>query len=286
MLGLGEQVERHRHGVGRIIQDHRQLARSREAVDANFAEELALRLGDPGVAGARDHVHGVDRVGSERQGRHPVRAAKRVDLIGTRNRSGGEGHRAHAAVRLRRRREREPLHPGGPRRHAAHQDRGRVGRPSTRRVHAGRGDRPFLDLHPLALRQIDLDRGSVELGVGDRADVARRQFQRGDQLGMHVLSGSDEALARDPVRLGPLDDPVEVDDELVQRGVPALADRGDDLADPLREPWRWRRGGADAVHDLGRVDPVPVHPRDPHGDTCLARRANMVSRQKSLIQSP
>ena len=60
VLGLPEQVGGDELGVGRLVGDHEDLGRAGEQVDADRPEQLALGLGDVGVAGADDHVHRLE----------------------------------------------------------------------------------------------------------------------------------------------------------------------------------------------------------------------------------
>ena len=64
-----------------VAGDHHQLGRARDAVDADLADELALRLLHVAVARAGDHVHRLDRSGAEGERRDRLRAAHRVDLV-------------------------------------------------------------------------------------------------------------------------------------------------------------------------------------------------------------
>ncbi len=111
VLGLGEQVE---DGVGRagVAPGHDDdVARAGQAVDPDPAEDLALGLGDPGVARAGDHV---DRRRSSRcrrpARRRPGRRPRRGRGSAPASARGGEDRRVHAAVGAGRgaRRRRRP----------------------------------------------------------------------------------------------------------------------------------------------------------------------------------
>ena len=56
MLGLGQQVDRDDERVGVLVGDDEDLGGPGEQVDADLAEQLALGLGDVGVARAGDQV--------------------------------------------------------------------------------------------------------------------------------------------------------------------------------------------------------------------------------------
>ncbi len=122
-------------GVG----DDDELGRPREPVDADGAVELALRLGDPGVAGPGDHVDAVDRSRCpDRQGGD--RPARRRSHRPRRPRRGArrQGRPARGVPSGRGRRdEDDPPDPGHSRRDQAHQDRRGIGGAPTGRVDAG-----------------------------------------------------------------------------------------------------------------------------------------------------
>jgi hypothetical protein len=88
VLGLAEQVGGADLGVHGVVGDHQRLGRPGEQVDADAAEELALGLGDEGVARADQHVDRRDRLGAERHRADRLHAAEHVDLVGA-----GQVHR-------------------------------------------------------------------------------------------------------------------------------------------------------------------------------------------------
>ena len=53
VLGLAEQIDRDHGDVGGVVGDDQNLRRPGKEIDADAAVELALRLRDIGVAGAR-----------------------------------------------------------------------------------------------------------------------------------------------------------------------------------------------------------------------------------------
>ena len=124
VLGLAEQVRRDEPGIGAAVGEHRDLGRASEQVDADRPEELALRLGDVGVAGADDHVHRLEALDPVRQGGQRLDAADAEDLV-----RAGRDHRVELrrvdAVTLARRRDRDdPVDPRGLGRDDRHQRRG------------------------------------------------------------------------------------------------------------------------------------------------------------------
>jgi hypothetical protein len=82
VLGLAEQVGGAHLGVDRVVGDDQRLGGPGEQVDADPAVELALGLGDEGVAGPHQHVDRRDRAGADRHGGDRLDAAEHVDLVG------------------------------------------------------------------------------------------------------------------------------------------------------------------------------------------------------------
>ena len=87
MFRLPQQIGRHHLGVRRVVGDDQHFGRPRQQVDTHPPEQLALGLGDVGIAGSDDHVDGGDLVGPVGHGRERLRAAQQVDLV-----RPGEGH--------------------------------------------------------------------------------------------------------------------------------------------------------------------------------------------------
>src|SRR5581483_6091435 len=90
MLGLPEQVRGADFAVDAVVGDDQRLRRSREQIDADAAEQLALRFRYIGVAGADDHVDWFDALGAERHGGDGLHAAEHVDLVGAAEMHGGD----------------------------------------------------------------------------------------------------------------------------------------------------------------------------------------------------
>ena len=99
MLGLTQQVGRAKLGVGGgFIGDDHGLGRACEKVDPHAAEQLALGLGHIGVAGADQHVDGLDRLGPDRHGAHGLHAAQHIDLMRAAHLHGGHDGRMRFAL--------------------------------------------------------------------------------------------------------------------------------------------------------------------------------------------
>ena len=103
MLGLREQVERQRLGVGVAVGDQHHVARPGEPVDPDLAEHLPLGLLHVKVAGTDDHVDGRHRLGPVRERGDRLRAAHPVDDRRAGQPAGAEDDRVDLAVKARRR---------------------------------------------------------------------------------------------------------------------------------------------------------------------------------------
>ena len=100
VFGLAEQVHRHPVRRRRAVGEHEDLARPRDHVDADLAEDVFLRAGDVGVARSGDLVdarHGRRAVG---QRRHRLRAADGEGAV----HAGHVGRGQHQRVLLAARR--------------------------------------------------------------------------------------------------------------------------------------------------------------------------------------
>ena len=80
----------------RLVGDDQGLGRAGEEVDADAAVELALGLGDIGVARPDQHVDGLDRLGAERHGADRLHAAEAVDHVGAGEMLRGDDRRRRA----------------------------------------------------------------------------------------------------------------------------------------------------------------------------------------------
>ena len=85
-------------GAVPAVRDHHDLAWSCHHVDADDAVQLALGLGDPGVAGAGDDVHGRDAVGAIGERGNGLRAADAPQFVHARDVRGGEDERVDLAI--------------------------------------------------------------------------------------------------------------------------------------------------------------------------------------------
>ena len=81
MFGLPQQVGGAEFRIDRVIGDQHGLGRAGEQVDADAAVQLALGLGDIGVAGTDQHVDRGDGFGADGHRAHRLHAAQHIDLM-------------------------------------------------------------------------------------------------------------------------------------------------------------------------------------------------------------
>jgi hypothetical protein len=136
MLGLRLQVERQRLDVRAVGRDHGQVGRAGEAVDPDHAGHLPLGLLDPEAAWADDHVDLRNGLGAVRERRDRLRTGDREHAVDLAEPRRGEDHR------VRRRGDVDLVDARRTRRDRAHDDGGRVGVATARRVdhRASHGD--------------------------------------------------------------------------------------------------------------------------------------------------
>ena len=85
VLGLADEIARDHARIGGVVGDHRDLRGPGEHVDADLAEQHALRLGDELVARADDDVGGLAGEEAVRHGGDGLHAAQRHDHVGARD---------------------------------------------------------------------------------------------------------------------------------------------------------------------------------------------------------
>ena len=84
MLGLAEQIGGNQRRIGAVVGNDQDLGGARRQVDADETEQLALGLGDIGIAGTGDHVDGTHADAAVGHGAERLHAADGVDLVGAR----------------------------------------------------------------------------------------------------------------------------------------------------------------------------------------------------------
>ncbi len=99
MLGLREEIGSDEIGAGGVVRHHRDFARPGELIDRHRADDLALGLDDPGIAGAENLLHARDAVRAVGERGDGLGSA---DLIDLRRASGAERVGQHFVYRGRR----------------------------------------------------------------------------------------------------------------------------------------------------------------------------------------
>ncbi len=154
MFGLAEQVGGADFAVDAVVGDDQRFGRAGQKIDPDAAEQLALGLGHIGVAGADDHVDGLDRFSAERHGGDGLHAAEDINVIGAAEMHGGDDGRMRPALEWRRAGD-NAFHAG---------DLGGDDR------HMRRGDHRVAAARHIAADRIDRDMLVAEHDAGQRLD--------------------------------------------------------------------------------------------------------------------
>ena len=254
VLGLGQEIRRDPDGIRVAVGDHHHLARARQHVDPDVAEDPPLGERHVDVPRAHDLVHAADRLGAVGQGRDGLGTADPVGLGDAGDARGDQHGRAERPVGRRRRDQHDVPDAGHARRHGGHQHRGRVGRAASRDVDADPVQRADLlaDHRSVAVRHaprarhgrpmeaID-PRGCIAQGLdGPRPHLALRRLVLGRGHGQ--IPGRER-------------DPVEARGELHERRIPLLPHGGHDLPDALMDL---------RIHALGSAIQSLDHAVDAH----------------------
>ena len=103
VLGLGHQVGRDHHRLGRGIGQHADLGGTSDHIDSDVARDNLLGGGNKGVARAGNLVDTRNGLGAVRQRGHSLGAAHHIDFVHAAELCRGKRIRADQAVLLRRR---------------------------------------------------------------------------------------------------------------------------------------------------------------------------------------
>jgi hypothetical protein len=243
VLGLGAEVGRDPGRLGGAVGDDHHLAGAGEEVDPDDAEELALSLGDVGVAGPEDLVDGADAVGAEGEGRDGLNTAHRVDFLDAGEVEGREDVGVDLTVRLGRRAGAQLGHAGDLCGQGGHQRRGHERHLATRDVEAAAADRMVAFADGRAVRVL---RGPA-FGQGPAVEILDTLRGLGEGLplgrveaggGLLDLGGGYPKLADVELRV------VELRRVVEHGGVTAALHVGDDRG----------HGGADVLGGLAVTD--------------------------------
>ena len=180
VLGLGHQVGRDHHGLGRGIGQHADLGRASDHVDSHIARDNLLGRGDKGVARAGDFIDARNGLGTVRQRGHGLGAAHHIDFVHAAELCRGKRVGADQAVFLRRGHHDHALDAGDLGGNGIHEHRGGILRATARHVDAGRRERGHLNAEHRAVRT----RGKpalLDLALVELTNLACSFLQRGDK---------------------------------------------------------------------------------------------------------
>ena len=227
MLGLGHQVCRDHHGLGRGIGQHADLGGASDHVDSHVARDNLLGRGDKGVARAGDLVDARNGLGAVRQRGHGLSAAHHINLVHATELCRGKRVRADQAILLRRGHHDHALDAGDLGGNGVHEHRGGILRATARHIDASRRERGHLNAEYRAVRA----RGKpalLDLALVELANLARGLLKRGDkgrvkafERGIDLLLRQAEALQLNAVKTLTV---------IAHRGIPVGTHVGHDIA--------------------------------------------------------
>ena len=203
MLRLPQQVGGDDAGAGGFVGDHEYLRRAGKQVYADPPEELALGLGDVGVAGAHDHVHGLEAIDRpEGHRRHRLHTAYGVDLVRPRQAHGVDGGSVHTVLPARGAHGDDPADPCDPGGKHAHEGRGDEPVAPARHVGPDGPHRHVAVTERDALPHLDLERRErPQLRLGEPAHLGGGQPQVSPEVLVHGGDGPLDGLLREPKAL-------------------------------------------------------------------------------------
>src|ERR1019366_5055530 len=173
-------------GIGLVVGDHDDLARTGDAVDVDDAEDEPLGARDVKVAGADDLGGALDALRAVREPRDGLGAA-RVDDGRDAREVGGRVDRVVARVAGERRRQDDLGDPGHLRGDGRHDDARRVPGLAARRVDSGASDGP--DAHAQRDARFFVAEPRVALVHVDRAAPRGRELHGAPHVGREPVEG-------------------------------------------------------------------------------------------------
>ena len=195
MLGLGHQVCRDHHGLGRGIGQHADLGGTGDHIDTHITRDNLLGSGDKGVTRAGNLVDARNGLGAVRQRGHGLGAAHHIDFVHSAELCRGERVGADKAVLLRRGHHNHALDAGDLGGNGIHEHGGGILRATARHVDAGRRERGHLNAEHRAIRT----RGKpalLDLALVELANLTRGLLERGDKGRVEALKRGIDLLLR------------------------------------------------------------------------------------------
>ena len=193
VLGLGHQVGRDHHGLGRGIGQHADFGGASDHVDTHVARDNLLGRSDKGVARAGDLVDARNGLGAVRQRGHGLSATHHIDLVHAAELCRGERVGTDQAVFLRRGHHNHALDAGNLGGNGIHEHRGGILRATAGHIDASRRERGHLDAEHRAVRT----RGKpalLDLALVEFANLTRGLLERSDKGRVETFERSIDLL--------------------------------------------------------------------------------------------
>ena len=227
MLGLGHQVCRDHHGLGRGIGQYADLGGASDHVDSHVARDNLLGRGDKGVARTGDFIDTRNGLGTVCQRGHGLGAAHHIDFVHAAELCRGERVGADQAVFLRRGHHNHALDAGNLGGNGVHEHGGGILRATARHIDASRRERGHLNAEHRAVRV----RGKpalFDLALVELANLARGLLERGDKGRIEAFERGIDLLLRqtEALQLNAVKTPTVV----AHRGIAIGAHVGHDIA--------------------------------------------------------
>ena len=195
MLGLGHQVGRDHHGLGRGVGQHADLGGTGDHIDTHVTRNNLFGSGDKGVARAGNLVDARNGLGTVRQCGHGLGAAHHIDLVHAAELCRGERVGADQAVLLRRGHHDHAFDAGHLGGNGVHKHGGGILRATARHIDAGRRERGHLNAEHRAVRARSKP-ALFDLALVELANLACSLFERRDKGGIKAFERGIDLLLR------------------------------------------------------------------------------------------
>ena len=227
VLGLGHQVGRDHHGLGRGVGQHADLGGASDHIDTHVTRDNLFGSGDKGVARAGNLVDARNGLGTVRQCGHGLGAAHHIDLVHAAELCRGERVGADQAVLLRRGHHDHAFDAGHLGGNGVHKHGGGILRATARHIDAGRRERGHLNAEHRAVRARSKP-ALLDLALVELANLACSLFERRDKGGIEAFKRGIDLLLRQTEALQ--FDTVKTLAVIAHRGIAVGAHVGHDIA--------------------------------------------------------